>query len=290
MRKIIIIIILLLTTGCVANYEVTISEDSFTEVLSMSESNELNIDQIFKEYTPYEYNLEYNPRQNKREADKIYYEKDMIDDVINLKYKGIISIYNKSGIVNSCFDNFSASEYEDRYTIKATNFTCFNKYPNLTEINLKVKIDSEIISTNGKKESDGYSWLINKKNSEKTSIEIDIPLEKVEVGKINNYLENFSNNICGGFDDYEEYDKFYEEFYKDEELINKEYDEERIKEAEKKEEKSKKEEKVSSQNVVEEKSKEERSKIIITIILMIITILLVVLGYKIYKTKLNERF
>ena len=182
-NKIFLIIpLLILLTGCTVNYNLEINKDSITENISGTVTNE--------EITPeIEGRSDVNPK---------YYYLYLADNVLfndnTAKYnKNITDIqdgkkfnfnytyknnYDKSMIINSCFENHKIIETDTYYSIELTgSFSCL--YSNKIDIN--ITSNYMVLENNAKKVEDNkYTWEIT--DSENVNI-------KLVVSKENKYEE-----------------------------------------------------------------------------------------------------
>ncbi len=282
MKKYFLLILIILSTGCVANYEVIIEESKFKEKLIIDSHNYTpSIEEIYSTYTPYKYSESYDPNLKYRDPENSYYEKFLVNDSLEIKYSGNINEYFSSGIINSCFENFSVAEFADRYKIRASGFKCFDKYLYLSKVNIKLFINSAIFSTNGEKIQGGYMWSIDKNANEKAYIEISFPLIEIEEDQLSAYKEEMcgSSGIGGGLDE-KEY-KAIQEIYKEEwEELEKEALSSQQEEIKKKK-KSSQQEEISKKEQVKKKNN--------TILIIVVSTILIGLGVVAYKIQKKMR-
>lgn len=162
MKKIIVVLIsLLLLTGCTIDYNLVIDKDSIKETITgtaykeeyevREEDSGLN---LFYTYI----NDDINPLIS---GDGLY-TKDIneIDNGINYKYDFIYkNNYDKSKIINSCFENSNVKETDTYYSIELRGeFYCLYS----DKININV-ISNYVVLENNAKEVNGnkYSWVID---------------------------------------------------------------------------------------------------------------------------------
>ena len=162
MKKIIVVLIsLLLLTGCTIDYNLVIDKDSIKETITgtaykeeyevREEDSGLN---LFYTYI----NDDINPLIS---GDGLY-TKDIneIDNGINYKYDFIYkNNYDKSKIINSCFENSNVKETDTYYSIELSGeFYCLYS----DKININV-ISNYVVLENNAKEVNGnkYIWVID---------------------------------------------------------------------------------------------------------------------------------
>ena len=162
MKRIIVVLIsLLLLTGCTIDYNLVIDKDSIKETITGTASKE--------EYEVREedsgLNLFYtyiNDDINPLISGDGLYTKDIneIDNGINYKYDFIYkNNYDKSKIINACFENSNVKETDTYYSIELSGeFYCLYS----DKININV-ISNYVVLENNAKEVNGnkYSWVID---------------------------------------------------------------------------------------------------------------------------------
>ena len=176
MKKIIVVLIsLLLLTGCTIDYNLVIDKDSIKETITgiaykeeyevREEDSSLN---LFYTYI----NDDINPLIS---SDGLYTKEiKEIDNGINYKYDFIYkNNYDKSKIINSCFENSNVKETDTYYSIELSGeFYCLYS----DKININV-ISNYVVLENNAKEVNGnkYSWVID--NSSNVNIFLNISKE-----------------------------------------------------------------------------------------------------------------
>lgn len=187
-----VLLILLLTTGCSADYTIKIYDGKIEEDLYVYENDLFkanvvdDMEMSFKDYA-----LEYSQK------DKIYtshynmYSDNREDCIVT--WDNDCSFYNSSYVETSdevgfsLYNDFSLDKYSDatipndfipgfvaNYDGKTLNISggsdwkFLNSYTNLDRINIKVQTNYKVISTNAKHDGNGeYSWEIDKNNNNK---------------------------------------------------------------------------------------------------------------------------
>lgn len=161
MKKIILLLLLMLTFGCSAEYNLNINENSIKEELILtSEINDtLQSSEYYNEYLdeyPIYYDEEflyYNPSQK---LDGVtYYEKN-IDNTeygyrANYKANFTLKDYSKSRILNNAFENYNIGydKKEKYYYIIIQNLKIFNYNNAISQIVVNIDVnDFEIIESN----------------------------------------------------------------------------------------------------------------------------------------------
>lgn len=183
-KKIIIFALLLFLTGCTTNYDLVINKDNINETISgtVTKKEYNDNDTSFNNY----YSLLNEDRSpvigtNDKYTKNIYDKGKYFDYNYNYIYNGN---FDKSAIINSCFENHDFIEHNDYLHIKLSgNFYClFSK-----KINVSVTSNMAVLNHNAKKvDGKTYKWVIN--DPKYVNIEMDISknLENNSVVKKNN--------------------------------------------------------------------------------------------------------
>ena len=211
MKKILMILFLIiLLTGCTANYEIEIKNNSIKEELYVSETDKKlinqkdDLEQSFDDYAKqygedkrfhYYINTENMYLDDEEECvqseynDCAEYKREYISNdketAFSLSTVFNFDEYKNSGIANDLFPGFN-STYDGRYlTITGgDNYNFINGYKNLNNINITIKSTYKVVETNLKNDSSGiYKININSKNKpqEKLLIKFDTQDESVEI-------------------------------------------------------------------------------------------------------------
>ena len=184
MKKIIVVLIsLLLLTGCTIDYNLVIDKDSIKETITgiaykeeyevREEDSSLN---LFYTYI----NDDINPLIS---SDGLYTKEiKEIDNGINYKYDFIYkNNYDKSKIINSCFENSNVKETDTYYSIELSGeFYCLYS----DKININV-ISNYVVLENNAKEVNGnkYSWVIDDSSNVNISLNISKEVKYEEPSK-----------------------------------------------------------------------------------------------------------
>ena len=171
MKKIMLyLLILLILSGCTANYDLvfedgiieekldfTITNNDYQEYINQLE-NEAYEEDMYKFFDSLQIpNFVHIPNNfHKKESEKL-------NDGINLKftYKNYeYDTFNSSYLLNDCFYDVIVLNEENEYYLNARGpFDC--PYDN---VKIRIKTDKKVINTNAKYEDGFYTWEINKDN------------------------------------------------------------------------------------------------------------------------------
>ena len=169
-NKIIILLSLLLLTGCTVNYNLEINKDTLNETItgtvtkeeSSQESNATGLSTVYSII-----NEDQKPVYNKEEL----YQKELKESGNNInytfKYNYNIEDFVNSTIINTGFENKEIEEIDNYYSIRLSgNFYCLYS----KKINIAVTSNLKVASNNADKIKDNtYIWTIDKNT---TNIEL----------------------------------------------------------------------------------------------------------------------
>ena len=199
----ILLIMVILLTGCTARYNITINNDTdLKESLDIIENdkNKFNLedkelyDTTLKEYletdlkwpTPVYIDSEENPIEPKKIDNIEYYKKtnksndNLLDINYTFDFKNIN--YDKSNIVNTCYEyKFDSKNNIINFTT-TSDFKCFDKYKLLDSVEFNLNTICSVKNSNYDKKIDNtYTWTISKNNlNKKISFTLDCNKEKKE--------------------------------------------------------------------------------------------------------------
>ena len=192
MKKILIVLFLLISTGCTADIKLHISSSTLENTLTISEEKEVleNMntvnDQIDHTITQkgyaysiakFENNFNINRQtlnQNNRYAYQYYQKLDIKNEV------------NKS-IGYDCYDRIDIQTGKTIIITTSNEFKCFKKYGYLNDVKLKITSDYEVVNTNADVWGKGeYYWFISQEDTNKP---IELELKKPQT---NNNTKLFS--------------------------------------------------------------------------------------------------
>lgn len=193
-KKIIVfMMIILITTGCTCEYNLKIENDSLKEqVILISETtNEKNSFTnkwqipIYKE----DFNIGLDPDNSNLDNTNIYNYK-LTNDKLTFDNTFAVSNYYNSTAASICYNQVSINDdYNNLVISTSPNATCFEKYPDLTEVIINITVDRPVTKHNADRVNNKtYTWILSKNNSNKG---ITLILDNSE--KNNNYLPSNSD-------------------------------------------------------------------------------------------------
>ena len=173
-KKILLVIIVFLITGCSGKYELEIKNEKVIEKTTAL----YNSKDVLKD--PYEHTLDvslkyddngdflmYETKKNVKDGDKVGVE-------LTNNYHSIDEFKNYSQIINRCYNANNITNINNTITIKTSNeFTCLEKIQELDEVTIVIKSNHKLKSTNAdKKKGATYYWYINKDNYKEKPISL----------------------------------------------------------------------------------------------------------------------
>ena len=182
-KKLLIILLAIFMTGCTAEYKITIKDGKVYETLTVVEENEENLNvedesgRTFKDYAEIygkSFNLLtsfyelYSDEPCKNNCS--YYTKEYINDNgkigFSLTHEFSLDEYNDSTIANEYFPGFQV-EIEENIVkiIGGSSWNFINGFENIDELKITIETDNKVISSNGKKYNNEYTWKVSKGNT-----------------------------------------------------------------------------------------------------------------------------
>ena len=182
MKKILLLsFILILLSGCTANYEVVIDGDKIKERLTITETDKSIFDKITDtgwtvrdsfdallsgdEFSRQDYNIK---SLNSEDQLGVKYSNDSLESLEN------------SSVINQCFNNPSISVEDNIVNIDTGEFECFDLYDNLDSIRIVFKTNHKVLDANADTiENDSYIWNITKDSNKVIKISYDSSITKI---------------------------------------------------------------------------------------------------------------
>lgn len=217
-KKLILLIVLLLTTGCSANYDIEIYNNEVKEKLEYINTDPSSWDskvqygftyrQLVEASKDYPYPVFDSTVVDENDIIKIegveYYDNTLISDTNKLgqklEYKKFtLDNFSDSSIVKKCYQYFNIIEKDDEIIFSTSlENKCFNEYSNLDIITVNLKTNHKVVSSNADIVN-GYHYTWNISKEEKDDAAILITIKKDEY--IFNYENEFIKKIMyiGGF-------------------------------------------------------------------------------------------
>lgn len=179
-RIILLIMILLLTTGCTSEYNLTIDNNVYQEKVNINGITSDELSNINRDWQIPVDEDEYNNISGDSSSEiKITgdtYSYNISGNNLTFNYDFTRSTLNNSTAISICYDKATIASYEDSIVISTSSkVTCFNKYPYLTSIKVNITTDKSVTSHNADSvNGKTYTWNITKANSTDKSINMII--------------------------------------------------------------------------------------------------------------------
>ena len=178
MKKIILILFVLLVTGCTTNYNLEISENSFKESIDIK----INKNEILTEPDPegIEVDDPITPFLSSKDPvfftnSNIYYNKIVQDlgeyYIVNMNYEYNPADFKNSNSLNMCFDNFKFNDEKNYYIHAYGTFYCLYS-DNMT---INIKTNNKVLKNNADSvDGNVYTWKIDNNNKNNVDIEFEV--------------------------------------------------------------------------------------------------------------------
>ncbi len=185
MRKIILLLSIIILSGCSVDYTLTIDDDTSLENIVANEEN------FNSEFIPAYYN-DSGPSESVGNEDLNFENEDMEFYKINRQNNYVILKYSfpKTNFINStathqCLKNINLTTLSNGNQMLNTSnyFSCFNTYSNLDEININLNFSNnyEVINSNADlKNNNSLTWNINKNNYNNKFIQVEYKKKEEE--------------------------------------------------------------------------------------------------------------
>ncbi len=169
----IIVMFLILLSGCDATYELNIKNDKITEKLTVIETDKSIFDKVNDAGWTVRDSFEAFLTGDDF-ADEDYKAKSLnTDDELGIEYTSSSSkSVDNLSILNQCYTNYKVNINDDIVTVDTgTDFGCYEYYENLDKIKVILKTNHKVISTNADSMEDGsYIWNITKEGNKQIQI------------------------------------------------------------------------------------------------------------------------
>lgn len=198
-RILILIILLLFTTGCTCEYDLTIDGNKYMETITFTAESPSENNSFNKNWNiPVDEDLFNNPGDpdSNTKMENIY-NYNISNNKLTFNYD--FSSYNieNSTAVSKCYNKLTVSNYNDTTIISTSpKAKCFEENPPLTKVKVKITVDRPVISNNADSiNGNTYIWNISKNNANDKSINIILDNSNIDQNIVNN--PNNNNNIEG---------------------------------------------------------------------------------------------
>ncbi len=186
LKELIIIIILVICSGCNAEYRIEFNDEKIKENLDVTVPKKMSIEDYKNSYE----NTISVMGKNK------FYNFDITEKnnnvTLNYNYEFTTESFNSSYIADNCFETFKfLTNDENYYFIGQGSFKClYFRYDELDSLNITIQTNHKLVETNADEiKDDEYIWHINQNNYNNKTISLVVSKEIVKQKFIIKYKE-----------------------------------------------------------------------------------------------------
>lgn len=203
-----LLILLLMTTGCSATYDIEIYNDQVKEKMEFVNTDSFSWDSevqyglsyrtLLDASLNYPYPAFYSTIVDENDTIKLdgveYYKNTLIEESNKLgqrlEYnKFTLDNFNDSGIIKKCYQYFNIIEKDDEIVLSTSlKNKCFEEYPLLDTITVNLKTNHKVVNSNADLVN-GYHYTWNLIRESKDDASISITIKKDE------YVFNYENEF-----------------------------------------------------------------------------------------------
>lgn len=196
----IVIVFALFLTGCSCTYNLTISDDKYSEeVIIKAESND-EINSLNKTWeipiSKNEFNIGTDPSSEEKPTGKIY-QYDISNNDVTFKNDFTYEEFSDSSAVSKCYNNLNVTKREGTIVISTSQkAVCFENNPPLSSIVINITVDRPVLKNNADKvNGNTYTWTLNRSNAK--SKDVNLILDNSTENTSNNEPNTTTNNNKG---------------------------------------------------------------------------------------------
>lgn len=172
MKKIYIVILVFILSGCSVRYEIDIDRSvHLNEKIKVQALNEEEVEKI-KNYSgklPISIEIDDSMAFKKKLSGIDYYsiKKNSKNTDISFNYNYNVDKFNEDVFARTCYEYVTAMSSEDNLVLSTSNkFLCFEKFENLDEVIVTVTSKYKLRETNADVvEKHKYQWMITRENA-----------------------------------------------------------------------------------------------------------------------------
>lgn len=174
MKKIILLITIILLTGCTATYDINIKKDSVYDSIKIYTDNK-----IVKNATDDE-TMKFSEKLGEWERGYEYYKREIYttDKITgyNYTYDFKYDEYDAMSQIRKCYEDFEFKYENNTITIKTSDeFLCRNYYRDVNKLELNITSEYKIINSNADTKSENiHTWNIDNTNYKNKPINITL--------------------------------------------------------------------------------------------------------------------
>lgn len=183
-RIVILLLMLIITTGCTCEYNLKIENGTYKETVVLESSDASETANFNKQWNISTNktinNLGLDPSPEEIPVDNVY-SYNLTGNKLTFNYDFNQNEYKYSTAISKCYANFSISNYNNRTVIStSSNPICFDDYPNLTKVTIKITVDEKVVSSNADTVNDNtYTWILTKENKKAINLIMGEGIESV---------------------------------------------------------------------------------------------------------------
>ncbi len=192
-KRINILLVLLLLTGCTCEYDLKISKETYKEEIKLIASNTEENNQLNQKWIiPINREIYNHPGDSETPipADTEIYKYTLSGNTLIFSYNFDGNQYQKSSAVANCYNTLTVTNYMNSMILSTSkNAICFEQYPTLTNLIVNITIDGKVSSHNADRVNGNvYTWQINRNNASSKAINlvIDNLNDEPTTSKLNN--------------------------------------------------------------------------------------------------------
>lgn len=171
-----LIFILLFTSGCTCQYNLKISDNTFSETIYLvgsttEESNDLNNTWSIPVYKDANYS---GDRDTDYTSAKGIYDYTFSNNTLKFTHDFKRGDFASSTAVSTCYKTFTMTNYQGNDILSTNSVAdCFDAYPYLTSININVTLDKKVISHDADSvNGNTYTWKLNRSNYKNKAVNL----------------------------------------------------------------------------------------------------------------------
>lgn len=197
-------VLVLICSGCTANYKVEIYDDEVSEITKVVESNNIDWDAEYKifddnfssindekvtyrQYVDQKFKEKESALKEFASLDALYSKKIISNENelgIQYSYDYPINQYNDSYIASTCFRYFNFLTSDNKYILSTSKGAdCFTEYKKLDSLTIELSTNHKVVKHNADAVNGyAYYWNIDRTNYSDKSIYIELYKDKYEKG------------------------------------------------------------------------------------------------------------
>ena len=188
-KLLVLIIIVLFTTGCTCEYNLKIDDNDYIETVRINADNDEELNRFNTNWKVPTDKEEYNSGEDAG-ATQTYksdlYEYQLSNSTLTFTHTFDRKDIASSSAISNCYDMVTVKRYNGALILSTgTKVKCFNAYPGLNRVTITITTDKKVVSNNADYvSSNSYIWYLEKSTTSK-SINMTIDdTDESETGEI----------------------------------------------------------------------------------------------------------